>query len=104
MKQFADQVNLLDEAGTLLPEANISAIPKCYTRTEDPAQKLLAVKHIKDFLVANESTIKASKIIFEFMGSLRPNIFDQAVEGFTSSVVEEIYYRYSEADHKTIKV
>jgi hypothetical protein len=90
-KAFAASVNNRDEAGSMFPNACISAIPRKSTRDDSSAEKNAAVSHLKDFLSANEESMKASKIIMDFQGFLSKDIMAKALEGFASSVVTDVY-------------
>ncbi|KWT71338.1 hypothetical protein APY03_6532 [Variovorax sp. WDL1] len=61
---FADEVNRLNEPGSLHPHAPVSAVPRSVVRdTEDP----IALRdQIVAFLRANETSIHAKKLLLDF--------------------------------------
>ena len=73
---FAERVNQTNEAGTLYPRAPISAVPCKYLR--ELADRVAAPVieefkgHIAGFIKANESTIRASRILVELHMSSDP--------------------------------
>lgn len=70
IREFADQVNALDEAGSLHPRAPISAVPRRFFREQedsnDPAVMNDFRRHILEFLVENQTTIHAQRILIDF--------------------------------------
>ena len=74
--QFADRVNDSDEAGSLYPRAPISAVPRRFFReqadNQDPAIVNDLKRHIREFIVANQNTIHAKRILIDFHVSPAP--------------------------------
>lgn len=70
IRQFADRVNERDEAGSLHPRAPISAVPRRFFREQadssDPAVMNDFRRHVLEFLVANQATIHAQRILIDF--------------------------------------
>lgn len=70
IRQFADRCNEQDEAGSLHPRAPISAVPRRFFREQenssDPAVVNDLKRHILAFLVANQNTIHAQRILIDF--------------------------------------
>lgn len=70
IREFADQVNARNEAGSLHPRAPISAVPRRFFREQaesnDPAVMNDFRRHIFEFLVANQTTIHAQRILIDF--------------------------------------
>lgn len=61
---FADSVNRRDEAGSLYPEAAISAVPRRLIRDQRDSEALcLSIEH---FLRTNATSIRATKLILDF--------------------------------------
>jgi hypothetical protein len=61
---FADSVNRRDEPGSLYPRAPISAVPRRLLRDQSDPDPLR--KNIEQFLQANATSIKATKVILDF--------------------------------------
>ncbi len=86
IRQFADRVNERDEVGSLHPYAPISAVPRRFFREQenssDPAVVDDLKRHIREFLVANQNTIHAQRILIDFHVSpaLVPSRYVDAVE------------------------
>jgi hypothetical protein len=76
IRQFADQVNERDEAGTLHPRAPISAIPRRFFREQensvDPTVLNDFKRQIAEFLSANQNIIHAQRILVDFHVSPGP--------------------------------
>lgn len=76
IKQFADMVNTRNEAGSLHPQAPISAIPRKFLRelSENitPAVIDEIKDHLADFLRANMQHIRATKIVVDLRVSPAP--------------------------------
>jgi hypothetical protein len=70
IRQFADQINEQDEAGSLHPRAPISAVPKRFFREQENSSDPAVVKDLKrqilEFLIANQNTIHAQRILIDF--------------------------------------
>ena len=70
IRQFADRINERDEAGSLHPRAPISAVPKRFFREQenssDPAVVNDFKRQILEFLIANQNTIHAQRILIDF--------------------------------------
>ncbi|MDR3620487.1 MAG: hypothetical protein P4L85_14140 [Paludisphaera borealis] len=63
IRDFADEVNRRNEAGSLFPAAPVSALPRKYLRGEaDPSE---VFRHVCEFLVANEETMHASRLLID---------------------------------------
>jgi hypothetical protein len=73
---FAERVNQTNEAGTLYPRSPISAIPCKYLRElADRADAPVIEEfkgHISEFIKANESTIRAPRILVDLHVSSNP--------------------------------
>jgi hypothetical protein len=63
IRRFADEVNSRNEAGSLFPAAPVSAVPRKYLRGEDEPSEVF--RHVCEFLVANEETIHASRLLID---------------------------------------
>jgi len=70
IRKFADQVNEKDEAGSLHPLAPISAVPNQFFRDQGGIVAPEIVndlkRHIREFLVANQTAIHARRILIDF--------------------------------------
>lgn len=62
--RFTKQVNDRNEFGTLYPQASVSALPRALIRESQDASALC--RCIEQFLRANERTIRAKKLLFDF--------------------------------------
>jgi hypothetical protein len=92
MKKFLSQVNTNDESGSLHPVAPISAIPKKYFWDEDEDAQALT-SQVEDFLRANQTTIKATKLLLDFGFSMRPFVIDAcklALENQDTDNIDEV--------------
>ena len=72
--RFSEQVNDTDESGSLHPKAPISAVPRRFIRDMTDAQALAT--QIEGFLIANQATIKATKLLFDFRAGVAPFVVD----------------------------
>ncbi len=76
IRQFADQVNERDEAGSLHPGAPISALPRRFFREQgnlvDPTVLNDFKRQSAEFLSANHDTIRAQRILVDFHVSPAP--------------------------------
>ena len=74
--QFAERVNRTNESGSLHPQAPVSAVPNRFFRelafTTDPVVLNEFKRHLRDFLAANESSIRAAKVLIDFRVSGEP--------------------------------
>ena len=75
---FADKVNDLDEIGTLLPLAPISAVPRRLIRDTNEPEEL--ARFIVSFLETNNRIIQVETIIFDFVTSSLPRHARRALE------------------------
>ncbi len=70
IRQFADRVNERDEAGSLHPRAPISAVPRRFFREQETSSDPAVVNDLKrkilEFLIANQNTIHAQRILIDF--------------------------------------
>jgi hypothetical protein len=66
IKEFAEAVNQRDEAGSLLPRAPISAVPRPLIREFRPESKAALHHVLNDFLDANRRYMHARIIIIDF--------------------------------------
>jgi len=89
MRRFLEQVNTNDESGSLHPVAPISAIPIQYFRDENEDAQALA-SQIKDFLHANHTTIKATKLLFDFRFSMNPFVIEACELALESQYTDNI--------------
>ena len=64
LEKFSRKANREDESGSLHPKAPISIVPRRYIRDLMDAEKLAG--QIIEFLKANQKTIHAKKILFDF--------------------------------------
>lgn len=68
--RFADRVNESDESGTLHSQAPISALPNRFFREQAniAAPEIVndLMRHIREFLVANQKTIHAKRLLIDF--------------------------------------
>ncbi|MDV6345037.1 hypothetical protein [Nitrosomonas sp. Is37] len=64
IENFSRQSNRADESGSLYPKAPISIVPRRYVRDLNDANQL--ANQIIEFLKANQKTIHAKKILFDF--------------------------------------
>ncbi len=74
IRKFSEQVNDTDESGSLHPKAPISAVPRRFIRDMTDAQALAT--QIEGFLIANQATIKATKLLFDFRAGVAPFVVD----------------------------
>jgi hypothetical protein len=72
--RFSEQVNNKDEPGSLHPKAPVSAVPRRFIRDMTDAQELAT--QIEYFLYANQTTIKATKLLFDFRAGVAPFVVD----------------------------
>jgi hypothetical protein len=76
IQQFADQVNRRNEPGSLYPKAPISALPRRYFReireSEIPNHIDQFRDDLRQFIQANRSNIRASKVLVDFHVSPQP--------------------------------
>ena len=76
IQRFADRVNETNEAGSLHPAAPISAVPRRYFRAPDTISDPDALNdfksHLRHFLSANESTVRAKRVLIDFHVSSAP--------------------------------
>lgn len=67
---FEERINTSNESGSLHPKAPISAIPnKFFRELSDTTDQVVLgefKQHIKDFLVANDNSIKAKNLLIDF--------------------------------------
>jgi len=89
MKRFLEQVNTNDESGSLHPVAPISAIPKKYFWDEGENIQALA-SQIEGFLQANQSTIKATKLLFDFRWSMKPFVIEACELALKSQYTDNV--------------
>lgn len=70
IRQFADRVNEREEAGSLHPRAPISAVPRRFFREQENTTDPLVLNHFKrhivEFIVANQNTIRALRVLVDF--------------------------------------
>ena len=70
IRQFADQVNERDEAGSIHPRAPISALPRRFFREQenslDPTVLNDFKRYLTEFLDTNQNTIRARRILVDF--------------------------------------
>ena len=91
IEAFSEQVNSRNESGSLHPKAPISAVPRHYIRDNDNSDTL--AEQIEDFLKANQSSIKARKLLFDFRAGVSPFVVDacrKALEGRFTNGVDEV--------------
>lgn len=88
IQKFADSVNDRNEAGSLHPNAAVSAVPRCFIRDKNSADEL--ARQITDFLRANQRTIKAKKILFDFRAGVAPFVIQACRMALESSFAEGI--------------
>lgn len=76
IRQFEEQVNDNNEAGSLHPVAPVSAIPRKYLRellnSTEPSILKEFKTHLKEFIAANSKSIKSEKIVIDFRVSPSP--------------------------------
>jgi len=76
IRNFADEVNVSDEIGTLFPDAPISAMPRRLFRgfTGDPSSRMLVdfKREFEKFILLNRSVIHASKWVVDLHVSPDP--------------------------------
>ncbi|MGQ9864962.1 MAG: hypothetical protein ACUVSQ_01555 [Pseudanabaenaceae cyanobacterium] len=73
------------------PKAPISAVPRRFTRNDNSPDAL--TRPIVDFLKANQSHIKATKLLFDFRAGVAPFVVDAckvALESPYTKGVEEV--------------
>ena len=91
IRNFTDRINERDEAGSLHPQAPISAIPRRFFRDQESSTDLMVLnefkRHISEFLEANRKTIRASRILVDFHVSPAP-----------------VPYRYIEATEEILRL
>lgn len=91
IEAFSNQVNERSESGSLFPKAPISAVPRWLIRDNDKAD--LLAEQIVDFLIANHSDIKATRLLFDFRAGVDPFVVDacrRALESPYANGVEEV--------------
>jgi len=82
--EFAARVNERNEPGSLHPIAAVSAVPRALVRDlHDPD---LLCRNIIDFLRANATTIRATKLIFDFR---TPNVARYVVTAVHEALASE---------------
>ena len=76
IQRFADRVNDNDEAGSLHPQAPISAVPNRFFRdppsVNDPKTLEDFKRQLRDFLAVNNSIIRADRVLVDFHVSASP--------------------------------
>ena len=76
IRQFADQVNERDVAGSLHPRAPISALPRRFFREQENSLDPKVLNDFKgqiaEFLRGNQGTIRAQKLLVDFHVSASP--------------------------------
>ena len=65
--KFENEVNFLDQTGTLFPLAPISAVPRRLIRDEKGHTELS--KYIHEFLAVNSQIFLARRVVFDFVTS-----------------------------------
>jgi hypothetical protein len=92
INKFSNKVNNNDESGSLHPQASISAVPRRFIRDKEDRNALS--KQIEYFLKANQETIKATKLLFDFSaGGVALFVIDacrQALEGPYTNNIDEV--------------
>ena len=101
VQEFADRVNRTNESGSLHPRAPISAVPRRFFRdldsNDDPSVLADFKCQVRDFLAANASTIRATRILVDFHVSPSPvptkyldateDVFREESDGIIQEVV-----------------
>jgi hypothetical protein len=64
LKEFAKQVNVRDEIGSLVPIASVTAVPRSCVR--DPLGYLELRRHVESFFKENEKSIYAKCLVMYF--------------------------------------
>ena len=91
IEEFSQQVNDKNESGSLHPKSPISAVPRHFIRDNDNPGTL--AEQIEDFLKANQSHIKATKLLFDFRAGVAPFVVDackKALESRYKNGVDEV--------------
>ena len=91
IEKFSEQVNSKNESGSLHPKAPISAVPRHFIRDNDSPETL--AEQIKDFLKANQNTMKAKRLLFDFRAGVAPFVVDacrMALESTFSNGIDEV--------------
>lgn len=97
LRAFEEKINSTGESGSLFPFAPLSAVPRKFFREESASRNPVFFsdfqRHIQDFISANETIIRAEKVLIEFHVSSKPvptryvRITEQAFRGHGSSNV-----------------
>jgi hypothetical protein len=94
IRKFADQVNEKDEAGSLHPLAPISAVPNRFFREQERSMTPEIVNDLKrcisEFLVANQTSIHAKRILIDF------HVSPAAVPSRYVEAAEEVFRAFGE--------
>ena len=88
LRNFEDQVNTLDEAGSLHPQAEISAIPRRLIR--DACSRAEFSASLIEFLNANREQIGATKLIMSFRDDVNGFVVDECKRAVKNSLAKEI--------------
>ena len=89
INKFSDKVNNNDESGSLHPQASISAVPRRFIRDKEDRNALS--EQIEYFLKANQETIKATKLLFDFSaGGVASFVIDACRQALKSPYTNNI--------------
>jgi hypothetical protein len=89
INKFSNKVNKNDELGSLHPQASISAVPRRFIRDEEDRNALS--EQIEYFLKANQETIKATKLLFDFSaGGVASFVIDACRQALKSPYTNNI--------------
>ncbi len=91
INKFSNKVNNNDESGSLHPQASISAVPRRFIRDKEDRNALS--EQIEYFLKANQETIKATKLLFDFRAGVASFVIDacrQALESPYTNNIDEV--------------
>ena len=105
IRAFEERINSNNESGSLHPKAPISAIPNKFFRELSDTTDTMVMnefkKHIKDFLEANDNSIKSKNLMIDFRvspSSVPRHYIDatnQVLRSYRSELLENVVIQQS---------
>lgn len=101
--EFADEVNRLNQPGTLYPQAPVSAVPRLLLRDQNDVEALCL--SLEDFYRINATRIRATKVLLDFR---TPNVerfvlkaIERALRSPDVGFIDELIVIDDNAKHET---
>jgi len=91
ISKFSDRVNENNKCDSLHPKADLSAIPRYFIRDQEDSE--LLTTQIESFLMFNQRTIHAKKILFDFRAGVAPFVITacrQALQSRYANNIDEV--------------